>query len=319
MSRLSPARRRALLAQLLRKLIQLSVLLLIVWTALNTVWRNFKVAHNSERLVGLLTGDLGGWLYGRNEELLALFGEPRAVSEAFLGAPWGMRFLGISMSDPWSLTAVLAAGELPPTAMVLAALPPLLLALAAGRVFCSHICPARLIFEVGGLVRQGLIRAIGPLPELAIPPMGLWVAAGMVGASASTGAAVFHFTLPYLGLSSSIYSAVLAGSIGASGVMFAAMVLVDALLAPGQICRSLCPTGALLGAVGRWTPWRLRKAEVGQRPCPSSCNLCQRACPYGLFPGKNAHFPGCDTCGRCAVVCPDSKLSRSIRLRSEAM
>ena len=319
MSAWSASRRRALLAQLFRKVVQLSVLLLIVWSALNTIWRNFKVAHNSERLVGMLTSDLGGWLYGRNEDLLALLGEPRAVSEAFLGAPWSMHFAGVAFTDPWSITAILASGQLPPLTMALTALLPLGLALVAGRLFCSYLCPARLVFEVGGLVRQGLIRLLGPLPELAIPPMGLWIGLAMIGFSASAGAAVFHFTLPYLSLAAGIYFAVLTGSIGAIGGAFVVMVLVDALIAPGQICRSLCPTGALLGAVGRWAPWRLRKSAEGHRPCPSSCNLCQRACPYGLFPGRQAHYPGCDACGRCALVCPDGKLARSVQLSSEAI
>ena len=306
--------RRALVAQLCRKVVQLAVLALIVWTALGTHWRNFKLAHNSERLVGMLTDETTARLYGLNERLLSLFGESHSVSEGFLGAPWGMRFAGLSFTDPLSLAAVAAGGVMPPLSMWLGALVPLGIAVVAGRLFCSWLCPARLAFELGGLVRQGLLRLGLPLAEVSLPPIGLWVGLGTTLFAVSAGAGVFHFVLPYLSLGAAVFSAVLTGSIGAAGGVFLAMVLVDALLAPGQICRSLCPTGALLGLVGTWAPWRLRKAAdaaVG-RACPPSCDLCQRACPYGLFPGRVQHDPGCDACGRCALVCPDVRLSRSV-------
>ncbi|MCB9763514.1 MAG: 4Fe-4S binding protein [Alphaproteobacteria bacterium] len=311
------ARWPALRGQLLRKLVQISVLSLIAWTALGTTWRNYKVAHNSERIVALLESDATAWLYGRNQDLLALFGDPLPVSEGFLGLPWGMRIGGLGFTDPWSLVAVISGGQLPPAGMWLGVLVPLGIALVAGRLFCAWLCPARLVFELGGLVRQGLLRLGLPLGDVAIPPVGLWVGLGTALFAASAGAASFHFVLPYLGLGAAIFSLVLSGTLGAAGLAFAAMVAVDVLVAPGQICRSLCPTGALLGLVGTWAPWRLRKApdaEVG-RACPATCNLCQRACPYGLFPGRDAHFPGCDGCGRCTAVCPDTRLRRSLELR----
>ncbi|MCB9765218.1 MAG: 4Fe-4S binding protein [Alphaproteobacteria bacterium] len=310
------ARRQAVRGQVLRKLVQLSVLSLVVWTALGTTWRNYKVAHNSERIVGLLENDTTAWLYGRNNKLLELFGDPLSVSEGFLGVPWGMRIAGLGFTDPWSLAAVASGGQVPPLSMWLGVLVPLGIALVAGRLFCAWLCPARLVFEVGGLVRQGLLRLGLPLGDLAIPPVGLWVGLGTALFAASAGAASFHFVLPYLGLGAGIFSLVLSGTLGAAGLAFAAMVAVDVLVAPGQICRSLCPTGALLGLVGTWAPWRLRKApdvEVG-RACPETCNLCQRACPYGLFPGRETHFPSCDGCGRCTVVCPDTRLHRSLEL-----
>lgn len=316
--RVQSQRRTALAGQLFRKLVQLSMVALIVWTALGTHWRNFKVAHNSRRIVAMLEGDEAGWLYGLNEDMLSMLGDSHTVSEGFLGAPWGMHFAGWSFTDPWSIPALMAGGHLPPLPMVLAALIPLLIAVVLGRAFCAWLCPARLVFELGGLVRQGLLRLDIPLGDVALPPVGLWVGAATTLFAASSGAAVFHFTLPYLAFGAAVFSAVLTGAVGVAGVAFGMMLLTDVLVAPGQICRSLCPTGALLGLAGRWAPWRLRKTSDDRigRPCPTTCDLCQRACPYGLSPGKTPDFhnSGCDACGRCILVCPDARLSRSMEL-----
>ncbi|RME25697.1 MAG: 4Fe-4S binding protein, partial [Deltaproteobacteria bacterium] len=293
----------------LRKLCQLAVLATLVYAAVGTHWRNYKVAHNSARLVGLLTNDAWATLYDINDRALTGLGEwtgHRALelSESTLGAPWAFRVAGWTFVDPWAAGAVLAQGHGPPAAMLLGALVPLVLALALGRLYCSFICPARLLFELSSAVRLGLLRLGLPLPAVALPRVGLWVGVAGLLFAASAGAGVFHFLLPYLSLSSGVISVVLSGGIGAAGAAFVGMLLVDGLVAPGQICHSLCPTGALLAVVGRGSRLRLRKRPT---PCPRTCNLCQRACPYGLFPGQDTHRPACDTCGRCTLVCPEGK------------
>ena len=112
--------------------------------------------------------------------------------------------------------------------------------------------------------------------------------------------------LPYLGLSAGIHHAVLSGTAGALLGWVALLLLADMVLIPGQVCRSLCPTGALLGLVGRRPALVLGQDDVA---CRTGCNLCQRACLYGLFPGQEEHRPGCDSCGRCTTVCPERKLT----------
>lgn len=302
--------RRGLALQGIRKLTQLLALGFVIYAPLSLYWRNYKVSHNASRLVALLEGE--GWavLYRWNERALALFGEPLSVSDGFLGAPWGATVGGVRFTDPWSVAALLAQGQLPPGAMLVGALLPLLLALVAGKAFCSFLCPARLLFELAGALRQGLLRLGLPLPELRLPRIGLWVGLGATLAAASAGAGVFAFILPYLALSAAVQLAILGGVASGVTAAFAAMLAVDALVAPGQICHSLCPTGALLERVGSRPAVALARAAD---PCPPSCAVCQRVCPYGLFPGARNHRPACDGCGRCVTACPARRLAHRLQ------
>ena len=295
--------------QIFRKLCQLSVLFFILWTPLSMHWRNMKVAHNQARIVGLLTNDFWATLYDWNEKALSLFGEPLAVSDGLLGQPWGARVFGVPLSDPLAVAALLVQGQPPGLWMALGLILPLGLALVAGKVFCSHLCPARLVFELVNDVRLGLERLGLFLPRVRLPRMGGWVLVAALAFTAGAGAGVFQLVLPYLALSSGIAGVVLGGSMGLAGGVFLALLLVDGLVAPGQVCRSLCPTGALLEFVGRRSALALKKSGPA---CSPRCNLCQRACPYGLFPGRETHRPACDTCGRCTVVCPENRLMRKI-------
>ena len=295
--------------QVFRKLCQLSVVLFIVWTPLSMHWRNMKVAHNQARIVGLLTNDLWATLYAWNERVLSWFGEPLAVSDGLLGQPWGARLFGVPLSDPLAVASLVVQGQSPGLWMALGLVLPLGLALVAGKVFCSHLCPARLVFELVNDVRLGLERLGLYLPRVRLPRLGGWVLVASLAFAAGAGAGVYHLVLPYLALSSGIAGFVLGGTVGVGGTVFLALLVVDGLVAPGQVCRSLCPTGALLELVGRRPALKLEKSGPA---CSPRCNLCQRACPYGLFPGRETHRPACDTCGRCTVVCPEKRLMRTI-------
>ena len=309
MSRRHP--RRGAWLQVARKTVQLLALLFIVYASLSMYWRNYKVAHNQARIVGLLRGEFWGQMYQWNEDALSVFGDPEAVSDGFLGGPWAARVAGLPLTDPWSVAAVGLGGHMPPLSMLLGALVPLLLAALLGKVFCSWLCPARLLFEITGAVRLGLLRIGIPLPSLLLPRVGGYVAVAGLAFAAVAGAGIFHLVLPYLVVSASIHQLVLAGAVGTIAVWLAMLVAIELLVAPGQICRSLCPTGALLEQVGRASVLRVVRTKDG---CPTSCDLCRRACPYGLFPARGDHDPGCDTCGRCTPVCPDGRLEHLVQL-----
>jgi len=298
---------REILWQLLRKLTQLSTLGFVAYVAVSVHWRNFKVAHNSARIVGLMTNDFNAWLYDLNERMLEwVSSDSLAVSDSLTGLPWSMRVGGVPFTDPWAVVAVGAGGVMPPLAMVLGAVFPLLLAVLLGKVYCSFLCPARLMFELANGVRRGAMRLGLPLPAWRLPRIGLYVGLGAVLAAMSAGPAVFQWVLPYYALGAGVATWFTSGAVAGTVVWAMALLLFDLLFAPGQICRSLCPTGALLEQFGRAPALALVRS---QGDCPPRCDLCERACPYGLYPGKQTHRPTCDTCGRCTIACPRKKLS----------
>lgn len=297
--------------QVVRRLLQATVLLFVPYAALSMHWRNFKVSHNQARLVGLMKGDGWAQAYDLNERFLSLFGEPHAVSDGLLGMPWSGEVAGFRMSDPMAVAAMLTQGEIAPLSMWLGLAVPIGIAVFGGRLFCSHICPARAVFEIGNGVRSGLQRMGLPLPSVVFPKVGLWVAGATLLFVSGAGIGAMHLILPYTALGSGLATLAMTGTFGVGLGVFAAMLAVDLFVAPGQICRSLCPTGALLETLGGASPLRLEKTV--DTDC-GDCNLCQRVCPYGLFPGKKQQHPSCDACGRCTVVCPSSKLAHTLRL-----
>ena len=299
--------------QIVRRGLQLGVLAFIVYAALGGPWRNYKVAHNSARLVSLMHGDTWGDLYAANERLLETLGEPYQASTGFLGMPWASRVAGIDGADPvLALAHVAATGTLSPGVLI-GLLVPLFLALVAGKVFCSHLCPMRLVFELGQLVRSGLARVGIHFPALRHGArFGPWVLLGGLLATIIAGTGVWFFVLPYLALSTGLFVYITAGALTAIIAVAAIWLFIDMFAAPGYFCHNLCPTGFLLEQVGRLSLVRLRK--LGKERCPDTCNQCERACPYGLSPRNETHRPACDNCGRCAAACPSRRLARRISL-----
>ena len=301
------------LPQLLRRALQLGALAFIVYTAFGSVWRNHKLAHNSERLVALIHGELWGFLYGTNEDALELFGESYQSSTLFLGFPWASRFLGVDLADPLlALGQLIRTGELHPS-LLLGLIVPLGLAFVAGKFFCSHLCPMRTLFELGQSVRAGLCRLRVSLPSLRSEArFGGFVLLGGCLAVALSSTAIWLFILPYVSVGAGIFLLVTTGTATAFFAVVAFWFVVDVTVAPGFFCYNLCPTGFLLEQTGRFSVFRLIKR--GEEPCPTGCSLCIRTCPYGLSARDRTHAPACDGCGRCAVVCPSQRLKRGLDL-----
>ena len=305
---------RPLLAQAMRKGSQLAVVAFMVHAALGGPFRNYKVAHNHRRLVTLMEGDVWGFLYGLNEDLLGLFGDAYEVSLAFLGFPWAGRVAGVDLADPM-LVGSLLVERAEASFRVLAMLTlPIGLAMLLGKVFCSHLCPARLMFELGQAVRRGLTKLGVALPEWSGGPrIGHWVLLGGLLSAALTGTAVWYMVLPYAAIGASIFLWVTGASAGLLAGVVSSWFLIDTLAAPGFFCRNVCPTGALLGLVAKRSLLRLEGDET--IACPAGCSACSRACPYRLSPRDGTHHAGgCDNCGACTVTCPTQRLERRFRL-----
>ncbi len=300
--------------QLVRHLMQAGTLLFIVYAAAGTTWRNYKLAHNSERLVALIHGDEWGWLYGLNDRFLGFFGRSYDVSLDTLGMPWAARIGGLNSVDPIMALAHIVSTRSFAATVWTGALLPLVLAALLGKVFCSHICPMRTLFKLNALARKKLAQLDIPLLDYQTDVrLGGWVLIGGLLATLSIGAGVWLLILPYVGLAASLFVLMTTSAVGGLLVPVVGWLVVDMFVAPGLWCRTLCPTGWLLENVGRLAPWRLRKVDPS--PCLDSCTLCVQACPYSLAPRVQTHAPMCDSCGACTVVCPSQKLRRTVAIK----
>jgi polyferredoxin len=85
-----------------------------------------------------------------------------------------------------------------------------------------------------------------------------------------------------------------------TGLMFV-FVLLGALLGRRTWCRTLCPLGALLAVVGRFSLWRRRADEA----C-NSCGQCVSSCPMHAIPDDaplQTRQAECIQCYECVPAC----------------
>jgi polyferredoxin len=87
------------------------------------------------------------------------------------------------------------------------------------------------------------------------------------------------------------------------GVLFVVAIFMN-LLIPRFYCRFICPTGALLGLVGKYSVWRIGKTEAS---C-SNCMQCENACEGACEPSKQIRINECVLCLNCYDQCKDKGL-----------
>ena len=87
-------------------------------------------------------------------------------------------------------------------------------------------------------------------------------------------------------------------------VVFAAGVLGN-LLIPRFYCRFICPLGALLGVLGRFSIWRIGKRKA---KC-AGCGACQANCEGACTPAGRIRTSECVLCMNCVDNCPTGTIA----------
>ena len=287
------------------------VLTLLCLVAAWTHYLNLKTGYNSPRLVELAEGPWMRRFYEASEALFGLFGDPLEVAQSSGGLVWSSTVLGLPLTDPVAALSLAVRGDVPSLRFMLGLIAPLALALLFGRIFCAAICPASLVFFVSSRLRR-LLRRWFLLPDLK-PGRGLsWgVLAGGLILAMMYGHGVWSLVLPYLAMGQTLFhsiaysNAAVGGIATAAGGALLAFVLADLLLGDHFVCRHLCPTGRLLGSLGRRAPLGVVR-DAGH--CVSSCDVCTEICPLGADPKRDA-LVDCSTCGECLSACPTACLS----------
>jgi len=93
---------------------------------------------------------------------------------------------------------------------------------------------------------------------------------------------------------------------GAWFIGFMIIALVGAnLFIPRFFCRVLCPLGALLGALSRFSLWRIDRDVT---KC-TDCDLCLRHCEGASSPQSALRKSECFVCFNCIDDCPEDAIS----------
>ena len=82
------------------------------------------------------------------------------------------------------------------------------------------------------------------------------------------------------------------------GGVFLAAILLN-LAIPRFYCRFVCPLGAMLGVLSRWSIWRIGKKQA---QCVH-CRLCEAGCEGACSPGGEIRASECILCMNCLESC----------------
>ncbi|MGL5046997.1 MAG: quinol dehydrogenase ferredoxin subunit NapH [Shewanella sp.] len=206
----------------------------------------------------------------------------------------------VPLADPLASLQVLMTGHVPELSLLLGAgLIVLLYGIAGGRVFCSWVCPVNLITDSASWLRRKF-----NLPRTSELPRSLryYLLALVLLLPALTGMLIWEWVNPV----PILYRAVLFGSVGGLWIL-AAIFLLDLFIAERAWCGHLCPTGALFGLLGKWSPVKIVATRA--EDC-NNCMDCFAVCPERqvLKPALKGLNPiilsqDCTQCGRCIDVC----------------
>ena len=183
----------------------------------------------------------------------------------------------------------------------------LLIAVLMGRVFCGWLCPVNTVLEGIDLLRSRVLPRMGfTPPNWAAPRWLKWVLfLGGVSLSLVADVAFWVQVLPHVQIGRDVFSLIFFGALTAVAPLLAIIVFAELLISRRVWCRSLCPTGAVLGLAGFFAPLRIRKAAS---PCRSGCTACAGVCPMTLNPAEPISQAECLNCGLCLPVCPEELL-----------
>jgi ferredoxin-type protein NapH len=186
---------------------------------------------------------------------------------------------------------------------------PLSLALLFGRVFCAYLCPASLLFFAISRIRL-LIAKFFWLPEVSLNRGFCWgILFGGVLTALWIGHGVWTLVLPYFALGQTLFHGIAYGAISFSLGSLVVFGILDLIMGRQFTCRYVCPTGRLLGAIGRKSVFALKRDADA---CITSCTSCIDVCPMKVKP-KYDETRDCSMCGECLTICPTKCLSIGLR------
>lgn len=215
-----------------------------------------------------------------------------------------------------ALSTALATGTL--YADLALALAVVLVTLVLGRVFCSWICPLGALNTLIGR----LFRRARPAPAeqernawRPVYRLKYWVLAGLLLAAVlgvNAAGILDPIALLLRSFAVAIYpgatAAVLPGGAYPMGWFIGALLLaivVANVARPRWFCRALCPLGALLGLLSRFSLLRIHR----DRALCNGCNLCKAVCAGAAEPQDRVLASECVMCLSCTAICPHGAIA----------
>ncbi len=331
--------KKAKAVQWLRRAVQAGVLLMVLMAPFMAQYRVLLANNEIENLRQQGKSNLSNRIYltiddsirgrvNKNPSYNSATEREKIVGklERLQGNTWSAKIFGISLTDPLGGLESVFASKTASQSLLVGMLVPMLATILLGRVFCSWMCPAGLIFEMTDRLRYFLPRIGIPLRSISFSTLNKYtlLSAGLV--------IVFMAGLPLLGyfyppaiLGREVHQAAdvlfyeampsteAIGPLVLSGALlfFVLIILIEVAVAKRMWCRYFCPGGALYALLG----WR-RVFRIGNETSRCThCVECVKVCPMGLNPMKPDPGLECDNCLVCLTTCEPGSLSLNLRFK----
>lgn len=295
--------------QVARQSSRVGVLLIMIAVVYLSLYAHYRAARAIED-EQLMTG-FKGTVLKQIDRHVDQMDQPQAFLDGYKGTLWSMRVGGVSLSDPLAVAEVIATSKTVYLPFLASAVVPILATLLLGRVFCSWICPAGLLFALTDRLRQLLRLAEIKPAEVRFSHRNKYVvlAVGLMLA-AIFGAPIFALIYPPAVISRLVHAWIFGATMTGGLIVLGVIVAIEVFVSPRWWCRTVCPGGALYGLFGFFRPLRIR---FNARTC-TGCGECEPACPMGLNPVRDAQGIECDNCCLCLRVCPEKSLYYTVGL-----
>ncbi|MCK5011726.1 MAG: 4Fe-4S binding protein, partial [Deltaproteobacteria bacterium] len=140
--------------QLLRRSTQILTIGALATLSFFSLYAHYHAARAIED-IQLMSG-FKGKVLTYIDRVVSPMKDPMAFLDGFKGTLWSMRFAGIDLSDPLAAAELIATTKTFYLPFMASIIIPVLGTLLLGRIFCSWICPAQLLFEMANKFRAVL-------------------------------------------------------------------------------------------------------------------------------------------------------------------
>lgn len=174
----------------------------------------------------------------------------------------------------------------------------LVITLLFGRIYCSTLCPL-------GLYQEFLTLIFRRKQKTQKSRAYKYFLAALVFGVIFGGTALFaRFADPY-----TLSGAAVSGAV--AGLVFILLLTVLVWFKGRLFCGNICPVGAVLGLISRFSVFKIR---LDKTACVS-CGLCASKCPTGSidFKNKTVNNETCIKCLRCLTACRRSGLRYGLK------
>ncbi|MDJ0840823.1 MAG: 4Fe-4S binding protein [Acidobacteriota bacterium] len=181
-----------------------------------------------------------------------------------------------------------------------------------GRFFCGWLCHIGQVYDLSAVGFRKLGIKLRPFPLRFGPVVagGILIYYFVLEAVQNRGQAGETPLVVDMGLTEPWE--LLPGWVNGTITLLVVLVALPLFLGPRAFCRNLCPWGVMLGAVNRWSAFKVRRTG----DC-TMCGACSTACPMDIDVSRDINTTlsvdrlDCTNCLQCVAACPKDALSFS--------